>query len=217
MKKYTVKKIFGPTIQGEGSLIGNVTTFVRLSGCNMWNGIAADKANSKCPYCDTDFFGGVKMSGEEILNDIEKTGLPVNGWVTISGGEPLLQVDENLLRVISSKYQIAIETNGTVAIPDDCHGLIDHVTCSPKVPVNEIKIAHHMINDLKVLYPHPSSLMEPEQFMAMNVGRIFIQPINNEDSIDLHSIAKSTRKLFELNEKRPVSLSIQMHKVIGVE
>ena len=59
-KWYSVKSIFGPTIQGEGTLTGQVTSFLRFAGCNVWDGRPETKASSACPYCDTDFLVAIR-------------------------------------------------------------------------------------------------------------------------------------------------------------
>ena len=90
-RKYEVKSIFGPTIQGEGSLVGEVTAFVRFSGCNMWDGRQVTKGTSRCIFCDVDFLGGDFLTADEIV-DAVRLLLP-QGLVTFTGGEPLLQLD----------------------------------------------------------------------------------------------------------------------------
>ena len=70
MKKYLVKEIFGPTIEGEGSQAGAPVLFLRLSGCNRWSGKDEDKSTSICHFCDTDFVGGNRMTSLEIINKL---------------------------------------------------------------------------------------------------------------------------------------------------
>lgn len=213
IKQYTVKEIFGPTIQGEGSLTGEVTLFVRFAGCNMWNGKPEDREASRCPFCDTDFFGGDKMDAQQIvdrLNDLK----PYDGcWVTLSGGEPLLQVDLGLLRLLKDAgFLVAIETNGTKALTAEMRDLINQVTCSPKVPANEVKLQDFLVDDLKVLYPHPNPAITPESFMAFGSAR-YLQPVNDIDDINTENLTKCLNKLMTLPKWK---ISIQSHKVMGV-
>ena len=215
-KWYSVKSIFGPTIQGEGTLTGQVTSFLRFAGCNVWDGRPETKASSACPYCDTDFFGGDKMTKQQIvaaLGDVT----PKNGMVTISGGEPMLQLDYDLLDTISRFWRVAIETNGTKPISHDMRHLL-HITCSPKVPYSQMKVRY--CDDLKVLYPHPNPEMSPESFHDVQAKSRWLQPINHGDSLDQSNVAKTIEKLYELNAREggPLwSLSLQTHKVIGVD
>lgn len=93
------------SIDGEvnGSHQGALTTFIRLSGCNL-----------RCLYCDTtySFSGGNSMTLEEIMNTVRKMK-PQK--VTITGGEPLLyrDIDKLIVALVGSGYAVSIETNGS--------------------------------------------------------------------------------------------------------
>lgn len=212
MKTYAVKKIFGPTIQGEGSLTGRKTVFIRFSGCNMWNGRPEDRAASQCPFCDTDFFGGEKLTAEQIVDEVRRK-MPSPGLVTISGGEPLLQLDLELVRQLAlAGYACAIETNGTIELDDHLASMI-HVTCSPKVPMAQMKLSK--CDDLKVLYPHPNKAITPESFASFPAKSRWIQPVNHESHINEQAVSDSIQKLYALRSYNGVS--VQLHKMIGVE
>lgn len=211
MKKYRVKKIFGPTIQGEGSLCGSRTVFVRFAGCNAWSGREEDKASSLCPFCDTDFVGGSQMSKDEILDEVDTlSGGPC--LITFSGGEPALQLDEDIVGgAMFRGHSCAIETNGTVKLSQGLrHSL--HVTCSPKVPIDKIKLED--CDDLKILYPHPNKSITPESFASFPAKRRWIQPVNDVVSINENALRSATEKVLSMKE---YGLSVQLHKLIGVE
>lgn len=212
---YMVKSIFGPTVQGEGSLTGTVTHFLRFAGCNMWNGREADRASSQCPYCDTDFLGGERLEVDAIVERL--CALPRCDWVTISGGEPLLQLDEELaiaLRRVG--FKLAVETNGTRALSLGLAAALDHVSCSPKVPPEEIKLT--ACDDLKVLWPHPNPKITPAAFRTFTATHRFLQPINGHDSLDTETVKRATAECFSLCAQGSAwRLSVQLHKVIGVE
>lgn len=214
---YMVKDIFGPTIQGEGGLAGVVTSFVRLSGCNMWDGRAETKAASACPYCDTDFVGGERLTAAEVVARVIGTGLKPGSWVTVSGGEPLLQADVALLRALRAEgFLIAVETNGTRVLGPLAQ-YIDHVACSPKAPPEALHIEH--VDALKVLWPHPDPRITPEAFDAWAPARnaeLYLQPINDVDDIDPVTTAQAINKLVKLEPGR-WRLSIQLHKFLGVK
>lgn len=214
MNKYAVKEIFGVTIQGEGAMIGTPTHFIRFSGCNMWDGRLETRAKSRCPYCDTDFVGGKKMYHYEIIDELLK--LPYKcKWVTISGGEPGLQVDQILIDHLHGYgFKIAIETNGTCILPSN----IDHICVSPKVPRNEMKL--HKSDSLKLLYPHPNKNIIPEDFIDYNATDKYLQPImdvsmfgDREDIFD-ESVKATLQKIYESNGFW--KLSPQIHKLIKV-
>ncbi len=95
------------SIQGESTYSGLPCVFVRTSGCNL-----------RCSYCDTKYAyqNGIEMSNDEIIRKIKiyKCNL-----IEITGGEPLIQLDEinelaNLL--LADGYEVLLETNGTIDI-----------------------------------------------------------------------------------------------------
>ena len=120
---YKVKEIF-KSIQGEGYNSGKDSVFVRFSGCNLWNGKIKDKEKAVCNFCDTDFVGtngkngGVYRLKElvEIIDKVWDSSFSIEKkFVVLTGGEPLLQVDEKLVRTLKDfKYNVALETNGTI-------------------------------------------------------------------------------------------------------
>lgn len=109
MAKYNVVEIF-ESINGEGMRAGELAVFVRLRGCNL-----------QCSYCDTRWACACdapcrEMTEEEICQKILETGIQN---VTITGGEPLIQKDiEVLLRRLAREktLQVEIETNGSVSV-----------------------------------------------------------------------------------------------------
>ena len=134
---YSVKEIFY-TLQGEGARSGRPAVFCRFSGCNLWSGREADRSRSVCRFCDTDFVGTDGVNGgkfaqaDDLASFIESfwpAGFMENRYVVFTGGEPLLQLDRALIDAMHGKgFEIAIETNGTLAVPDG----IDWVCVSPK-------------------------------------------------------------------------------------
>lgn len=212
-KTYSIKEIFGPTIQGEGGMTGVVTHFIRFAGCNMWNGHPGTRASSRCPYCDTDFLNGKKMTIAEIIAEIR--ALPICLWVTVSGGEPMLQFDAELCKAIQAEgYLVAVETNGTKHIKFP----IDHITVSPKVPMDAI--SQHWANTLKLLYPHPDPDMNLESFASFVALDRYIQPIidvpmfGDDPTIYQENLKQTLQKVYE--GKGKWKLSPQVHKILGV-
>jgi 7-carboxy-7-deazaguanine synthase len=129
-KKIPVLEIFGPTIQGEGMVIGQKTMFVRTAGCDY-----------SCRWCDSAFTwdGSAKeeirqMTAEQIWERLCELGGDRFRHVTISGGNPvLIQALEELVLLLKNKgIRIAVETQGSRW--QDWLYDIDDVTISPKPP-----------------------------------------------------------------------------------
>ncbi len=100
-----VNEIFH-SIQGESTRAGLPCTFVRLTGCHL-----------RCGYCDTPhaFHEGAPMTVDEVAGDVERIGCR---FVTITGGEPLLQEEVYPLmrRLAEAGYDLQIETSGAVDV-----------------------------------------------------------------------------------------------------
>jgi 7-carboxy-7-deazaguanine synthase len=93
------------SLQGESTHAGLPCVFVRLTGCNL-----------RCSWCDSEFsfYGGRKMSREEILAEVERLS-PSGGLVEITGGEPMLQEREVvplMQQLLDSGYKVLLETSG---------------------------------------------------------------------------------------------------------
>ncbi|MDQ0882624.1 7-carboxy-7-deazaguanine synthase QueE [Peribacillus sp. V2I11] len=130
MSKLPVMEIFGPTIQGEGMVIGQKTMFVRTAGCDY-----------SCAWCDSAFtWDGtgkedtVQMTAEEIWDELKRIGGSGFSFVTISGGNPALLKNLNGLIAIlhENKMKIGVETQGSRW--QDWFLDIDELTISPKPP-----------------------------------------------------------------------------------
>lgn len=214
MKRYKVKEIFGPTLQGEGSQAGTPVIFLRLSGCNRWSGRPEDKAKSICSFCDTDFLGGEMLSSNEIRNRIDGLRQPYSGQHTkhlvISGGEPLLQLDAALVKdLVEFGLKVHLETNGSIEIEDTFAELFHHITMSPKQPMSETKL--RWSHDLKILYPWIGDGISPESFSTFRCAHRFIQPQWQDG--DRANEFNATNEVL----KRPnYRLSLQLHKILGV-
>ncbi len=87
-------------------MVGIPTVFIRLTGCPL-----------RCTYCDTEyaFTGGAKKDIHEILAEVEAYG---TRYVTVTGGEPLAQVNclELLSALVDSGYVVSLETSGAIDV-----------------------------------------------------------------------------------------------------
>lgn len=204
---YRVKQVFGPTIQGEGLHAGQACMFLRLAGCNAWDGRPETRAASACPYCDTDFRGGEMMDLAEILARLKPP--PTMGCV-LSGGEPLLQADAALLTALGSAFAwVDIETNGTRACPPRPANVF--VSCSPKaVPGQPILIEPDW---WKVLIPEQQGFLD----QALASGKpVFVQPTCPDAGPAGPAYAVNLERCVRLCIERGCRLSLQLHKYAGV-
>src|SRR5688572_13795400 len=134
---YSVKEIFY-TLQGEGANTGTPAVFCRFAGCNLWSGREEDRSSAICKFCDTQFVGtdgpgGKKHATADSLADAVSDTWPAKGngrkFVVLTGGEPALQIDKNVIHALHARnFRIAIETNGTLPLPEG----LDWVCVSPK-------------------------------------------------------------------------------------
>ncbi|MGO7287993.1 7-carboxy-7-deazaguanine synthase, partial [Rhizobium ruizarguesonis] len=133
---YAVKELF-KTLQGEGAQAGRAAVFCRFAGCNLWSGREQDRHSAVCKFCDTDFIGidgeggGKFQTATDLATAIAQTwgARPDRRFVVFTGGEPLLQLDDSLISAVHSLgFEIAVETNGTIAVPDH----LDWICVSPK-------------------------------------------------------------------------------------
>jgi len=213
---YAVKEMFY-TLQGEGAQAGRASVFCRFAGCNLWSGREQDRSSAVCTFCDTDFIGvdgqgGGKFStAEELAATIaskwpksESSGVPGKPYVVCTGGEPLLQLDKALIDALHAQgFEIAVETNGTQPAPEG----LDWICVSPKAGSEIVLTKGH---ELKLVYPQPAA--PPERFAGLDFEHFFLQPM---DSI---LKADNTRAAVAYCMAHPKwRLSVQMHKVIGID
>jgi organic radical activating enzyme len=101
---YQVKEIYY-TLQGEGARTGRAAVFLRFAGCNLWNGLERDRESAICRFCDTDFVGTNGTGGGKFPDAKSLASAVLACWppaerarpyVVCTGGEPLLQLDEEL-------------------------------------------------------------------------------------------------------------------------
>ena len=207
---YAVKEIF-KTLQGEGAQIGRAAVFCRFAGCNLWSGREYDRATSVCTFCDTDIVGmdgtgGGRFSDDQALADAiesEWAGSRADRYVVLTGGEPLLQVDQDLVDALHARgFEIAVETNGTQPAP---RGL-DWICVSPKADAELVLIAG---NELKLVYPQEKAA--PERFEHLAFEHFFLQPM------DSPTAAANLEAAITFCTQNPRwRLSLQSHKIIGI-
>jgi 7-carboxy-7-deazaguanine synthase len=129
VKPIPISEIFGPTLQGEGALIGTPTVFVRTGACDY-----------RCDWCDTLYAvlpqykdEWTPMTPQQIVEEVLRLsgGMPI--LVTISGGNPALHELAELLDLGHLHgLTFALETQASKA--KAWFEKLDHLTLSPKGP-----------------------------------------------------------------------------------
>jgi 7-carboxy-7-deazaguanine synthase len=208
---YSVKEIFY-TLQGEGANAGRPAVFCRFSGCNLWNGLEADRASAICRFCDTDFVGtdgtggGKFKSGEDLVEAVKRHWPAMSNiqpFVVCTGGEPGLQIDDELVDAFHlAGFMVAVETNGTLDLPAS----VDWITLSPKARAT-VRICKG--NEIKVVWPQDG--IDLDRLEALDFGVRYLQPLDDSNSAD------NTRKCVDVCLRKPGwRLSLQTHKLLGI-
>ncbi len=202
-----VTSIF-PTFQGEGPFTGHPAIFIRLSGCNL-----------ACDFCDTEFDSFTEFSIQEILDKVNQLNQNnVYKLIVLTGGETMRQPIELLCEtLLQNNFTVQIETNGTIYRDlDDKVQII----CSPKAPngkyhriredlLPKINAFKFIISDSKENY---SDIADIGQY-DYNIP-VYLQPM---DEYDAQKNRNNIKRTLELAEKYGARISLQTHKILGIE
>jgi 7-carboxy-7-deazaguanine synthase (Cx14CxxC type) len=213
---YSVKELFR-TLQGEGANAGRVAVFCRFTGCNLWSGREADRASGQggCSmWCDTDFVGtdgegGGKFESADALADAalrvwnHDARDDLRPLLVCTGGEPLLQLDSELVSALHRRgFEVAIETNGTIEVPQG----VDWVCVSPKAGAELVVTSGQ---ELKLVIPQAG--IDPSDFVELEFTHRFLQPKDGPDR------EKDLQLALDYCLAHPNwRLSLQTHKFIGI-
>jgi 7-carboxy-7-deazaguanine synthase len=206
---YAVKEIFY-TLQGEGANAGRAAVFCRFAGCNLWSGREPERAAAKCRFCDTDFVGtdgeggGRFATADDLAAACARAAGPAGpDLVVLTGGEPMLQVDEALIAALhASDFTIALETNGTLPVPD----AIDWICVSPKAGT---ELKQRSGDELKLVYPQEG--LDPASLEGLDFAHRFLQPMDGAETL------RNTQASIAYCKAHPAwRLSLQTHKLLGI-
>jgi 7-carboxy-7-deazaguanine synthase (Cx14CxxC type) len=208
MGSYAVKEMF-LTLQGEGMQVGRRAVFLRFAGCNLWSGREQDREQAICRFCDTDFVGidgdnGGRYADAPTLAAKAKAlwASAARPFVVMTGGEPLLQVDADLIAALKAEgFEIAVETNGTQIAPEG----IDWICVSPKAGT---EIVQRSGAELKLVWPQP---IDPHSMEDWDFDHFLLQPMDGPGLAE----ARDAAIAFVLENPR-WRLSTQTHKVVGI-
>lgn len=206
---YAVKEMF-LTLQGEGRQAGRRAVFLRFAGCNLWSGREQDRADAICRFCDTDFVGldGTDGGRYDAGALAARAGMiwgddRANAFIVCTGGEPLLQLDVALIDALHAEgFEIAVETNGTIAAPPG----IDWLCVSPKAGSETAQRSGH---ELKLVWPQPGS--DVDAIERWDFDHFLVQPLDDARG------EENVRAAISFAMARPRwRLSLQNHKLLGL-
>jgi len=208
---YAVKEVYF-TLQGEGVNAGAPSVFCRFSGCNLWNGLEPDRAGAVCKFCDTDFvgmdgaMGGRYLSAESLgysISKVWKKSCSAPRLVVFTGGEPLLQLDQELVDCLHGLgFSVAIETNGTMLPPEG----VDWICVSPKAGA-PLRCTHG--DELKLVFPQIG--LEPDFFQNLDFSNFLLQPMSGSN-LAANMVAAAEYCYVNPNWR----LSLQVHKFADI-
>jgi len=203
------------TIQGEGPHAGRPAVFVRLTGCNI-----------QCPACDTEYTSERRLLSPDGVVEVVR-GIRPSGLVVLTGGEPMRQNISKLVEtLLDARYEVQIETNGTIfrALPFDNMNLV--IVCSPKTANVNAKFAIHVdawkyVLDACHVDPKdglPTTTMNHDGPVSRPLrgggAEIYVQPLDEghpgPNGRNLAAAVKSVRTY-------GYRLCLQTHKIIGLE
>ncbi|WP_299327120.1 7-carboxy-7-deazaguanine synthase [Parasphingopyxis sp.] len=207
---YTVKEMF-LTLQGEGMQAGRKAVFLRFAGCNLWTGREQDRATAVCQFCDTDFVGTDGVNGARYA-DAEAVAMKAGelwgedrtkAYIVCTGGEPLLQLDAPLIDALHAQgFEIAVETNGTIAAPKG----IDWLCVSPKAGS---EVVQRSGDELKLVWPQGG--IDPGELLSWGFSNFLIQPMDCEEA------DAARRAAMDYVRAHPEwRLTLQTHKMLGI-
>jgi 7-carboxy-7-deazaguanine synthase len=209
-RPYSVIEIFY-TLQGEGIQAGRPAVFCRFAGCNLWSGREQDRAKATCRFCDTDFRGTDGPGGGRYRDPMALAAQVRAAWpgkagrpfVVCTGGEPLLQLDAELIAALHAQgFEIAVETNGTLRAPPG----IDWLCVSPKAGSPLVQTSG---DELKLVFPQAGAM--PEAFAGLPFANRLLQPLDGPE------LTGNTRAAIAYCKAHPAwRLSIQSHKLLGI-
>jgi organic radical activating enzyme len=198
-QQFPIVEIFY-SVQGEGFHTGVPSIFIRFGGCNL-----------ACEWCDTSFDEWENLTMRQIIREMAPWDC---NRIVLTGGEPALQDLSTLSKILRPMgYELAIETNGTIEIPED---VVDWICVSPKDQLySSVKIRQQKGNELKVVWVGQTLDMYDE--LLGGFEHHFLQPCYDENK-DAGWNGKNFHSTFEMVRNNPGwNLSLQTHKWMGVD
>lgn len=201
---YAIVEIF-QSLQGEGSNTGMPAIFIRFGKCNL-----------ACVWCDTDYKHFKKMPLSEIMQKVRSFSAKN---IIITGGEPSIQpqIDKLLIALKAENYFIAIESNGLKPIPQ----AIDYIAVSPKCYYWN-KYRQECISkadEVRIVVDEGEDIFAFCEFIEqkINAKYYYLSPCEIRLQMNLLETITLLGRLNQRQSKLKWQLSIQSHKLIGIE
>lgn len=199
---YRIVEIF-ETLQGEGYNTGMPSIFIRFGKCNL-----------ACHWCDTNYHQFQMMDTPKLLNRIHQFSAKN---IIITGGEPTIQPHlEHLLDILKSEgYYLAIETNGLNAVPKQ----IDYIATSPKRLYTEAYQKKCLTHADEVRIVVDDDVFDFCTFIEQKIHakRYYLSPCEQNGQMNILETIRLLGRLNERSQHPHWQLSIQTHKLAGIE
>lgn len=197
------------SIQGESTLAGEPTVFVRFTGCDL-----------RCGYCDTEyaFYGGAQMTRAQILDEVSKHKAR---FVCLTGGEPTLQKELPQLaqELLDRGYQVSLETHGQRpldAVPRGVRKIVDLKTPGSKEPHTDFTALQRLSpgDEVKVVVCSQDDFRWAvgvlDQLELWGRVPVLFSPAYGE-------VAPQDLARWVLESGKPARMQLQLHKLIWGE
>lgn len=207
-KHYHINEVFY-SLQGEGMRAGTANVFVRFAYCNLECRVEPGPKSPGGFDCDTEFASGRPVTLDELDAWIDGEATATQSetdpeWVILTGGEPGLQVDDELVSHLHERgWKLAIETNGSVELVDG----LDWITVSPKVAEHAIR--QRTADEVKYVRGYGQAVPES----AVVADHYLLSPAFDGIDMDTRTLDWCVRLVKENPTWR---LSLQQHKAMQV-
>lgn len=195
------------SLQGESTLTGLPTVFVRLTGCPL-----------RCSWCDTEyaFVGGGWMHFDDIMAEVAQHKTP---YICVTGGEPLAQkrVHHLLNRLVDEDYTVSLETAGALSVADVHPKVIKIIDLKAPGSGEESKNDYSNLELLTYQDQVKFVIADKSDYLwAVDVLKKY--DINKRCQVLFSPVADvmSPKQLAQwvLDDQLPVRMQIQLHKLL---